>query len=125
MVILAGVGVGLAISSVISPDMADLAKTRPERIIRNSLGRVAPVFLWPFWILQARTRHRSIISHSPVGTAIRLLLILPLLVGLWFVFGGEFTTSVCLGVAMGDGIHVALDGVVSWLKRGLRRLSRV
>lgn len=68
--------------------------------------------------------HRHVISHTPVlGTAIRLLFLLPLVGLLWMVGGGPpmwAIARVLIGLSLADGLHVFSDRVWTWWKKKTR-----
>jgi len=65
--------------------------------------------------------HRHIISHTPVlGTAIRLLFLLPLVGLLWMVGGGPpmwAMARVFIGLSLADSLHMFSDRLLTWWKK--------
>ena len=70
--------------------------------------------------------HRHKLSHTPVlGTAIRLLFLLPLVGLLWMIGIGPTLWAIArifIGLSLADALHVFSDRTWTWWKRKTRAL---
>lgn len=109
---------GLGLSSFINPDILDTEDSRPEWRLRQLPGGFAFASIFDF--LSQFIPHRSLVSHSPVGTLLIALVLFPVPLTLVLVGGARLTFLVMLFWMAGDLVHVGLDFGLSALARRLR-----
>lgn len=114
---------GLWLSVYITPDLTCTEDTLPEYRLRQ-LGFPGQFLAWTFDVISSRIPHRHWLSHSPVGTLLRMAVLSPAVLLVWIIFSHKVFWFFVLGWIIGDLIHVGLDYLVSSIKREIRRIQR-
>ena len=99
--------VGIAITFLINPDL-DLNRRFPRKDPKQWLW-------WIYWFPYSRAiPHRSLLSHSPVGTVIRFVYAFwSVLLIMWYNNANGYAWflvgMILLGATVSDAVHVLLD----------------
>ena len=114
---------GAAVSTYINPDISCTEYSRSRHRFK-SLFLIGPIYAWVFDVLAYRVTHRHYLSHSIIGTVIRVALFLPLIAPILAVlrlaWPGLYLTILLfflIGWFAFDQVHTSLDFSVSYFRR--------